>query len=300
MLTKQQIADRKLGCGGSDIAAILGLDRFRQAVDVFMEKTGAVEPDDLSNNDSVQMGNLIEDAIGKLGARRQQYEVQRVNQTIIHPKYDWARANIDRRVVGADPKRGVEIKMVGMSASGAWGPHMTSQIAEYYEPQVRWYQFVTDWPAWDVFAWIGGQDLRIYEMQNDPEWNEMVLDIVHDFWHENVLKNVPPEFDYDHPRAAELLKRMYGSTDGTMRELGEDIAYWHQVKLDAEREAKRYQAVVDGAKAHIMHAMGNAAVGILPDGTGYTRKQITVKEHTVAASSYVRLSHTKKPAGVKT
>ena len=39
-MTPEQIAERKSGIGGSDLACVLGLSPWRSPVDVWLEKTG--------------------------------------------------------------------------------------------------------------------------------------------------------------------------------------------------------------------------------------------------------------------
>jgi hypothetical protein len=61
---------------------------------------------------------------------------------------------------------------------------------------------------------------------------------------------------------------------------------------------KQYQAVSDGARAHILHAMGGAAIGTLRDGA-YKRKLVERKGYSVEPTEYIdfRFSRsTKKPA----
>ncbi|WP_368506696.1 YqaJ viral recombinase family protein, partial [Staphylococcus pasteuri_A] len=45
--------ERRLGIGGSDVAAILGISRWATPLDIFNQKRGYVEPADLSTNERV-------------------------------------------------------------------------------------------------------------------------------------------------------------------------------------------------------------------------------------------------------
>ena len=44
MLTSQQIEDRKLGLGGSDVGIILGLSTYKTPYELYLEKTGLLVP----------------------------------------------------------------------------------------------------------------------------------------------------------------------------------------------------------------------------------------------------------------
>src|SRR6185369_4652312 len=115
MLTTQQIAARKIG--GSDVSCILGLNPWKTPLELYAEKRGEIEPEDLSENEAVEAGNIMEDAIAELTARRmtkrlgREIKLRRCKTTLVHPKHDWLTVHIDRDVVGED--QGVELKNVG-------------------------------------------------------------------------------------------------------------------------------------------------------------------------------------------
>ena len=48
--------ERRLGIGGSDVAAILGQSPYKTAYQVWQEKTNRAEPEDLSDKDYVSCG----------------------------------------------------------------------------------------------------------------------------------------------------------------------------------------------------------------------------------------------------
>ena len=62
------IAFRRTGIGGSDAAAILGLSPFKSNIEVWEEKTGVREPEDISAKPQVQYGTKAEDMLVKLFA----------------------------------------------------------------------------------------------------------------------------------------------------------------------------------------------------------------------------------------
>ena len=104
----------------------------------------------------------------------------------------------------------------------------------------------------------------------------------HEFW-QCVESGREPDFSYDSPRAQSLLQKLYPHTDGSTIALDDTIQYWHEVKGDAQKHARTYQAVVDTADAHILKALGNASVGALPFGGGCRREETTCEAYTVQA-----------------
>lgn len=64
--TPEWLEHRKTGIGGSDAAAILGLSPFKTNVQVWEEKVGIREPDDISENPVVKYGTEAEDPLFRL------------------------------------------------------------------------------------------------------------------------------------------------------------------------------------------------------------------------------------------
>ncbi|MBB5443646.1 MULTISPECIES: YqaJ viral recombinase family protein [unclassified Paraburkholderia] len=294
---EQRLADRQAGIGGSDVAAALGLSRYKTAYQLWAEKTDRLAPENLDDIERIRFGNLMEEIIAREYARRNDVKVQRRNSIITHPKYPFMRANVDRLIVGA--RRGLECKNVdGMAFRfGEWGEPGTDQVPDEYLLQCHHYMTVLDYSEWHLAACVGGNSLRTYIIERDAETEEMLIEQEHAFW-QFVQRDEAPSLDYGHATTEAVLKRMHAGIDGDEIALPPTIADWHAVKLDADDHIKRYEAVSDAAKNHILEALGNAAAGLLPDGGKYTRKLIKKKEFTVEASSYIRLGYT-KPKGAK-
>ena len=59
---------RKTGIGGSDAAAILGMSPFKSNIEVWEEKVGLRESDDISDKPQVAYGTKAEDLLVQLYA----------------------------------------------------------------------------------------------------------------------------------------------------------------------------------------------------------------------------------------
>lgn len=288
-LTKEQLQARKIG--GSDVATILGLNPYKTAYELWGEMTGVIERVNLDDNDAVAAGNIFEDAIGQFYAHKRgkaegcEIKLRKSNVTLTHPKYKWLTGHIDRSIAGE--KRGLEIKNVHWRLGHLWGKQGSDEVAEYYLPQPHTYMLILDYPLWDVAAYFGGSDIRIYTVQRDPEFDEIIINTTHDFWYENVLKGIPPELDYASGQALEALKRFYPGTDGTTIQSEDSLLPWVEVMNQAKEKVSQYEKAADIAKAHILEFMGNAAVLQLPNGNQFTRKLTTRKAYTVEENSYI-------------
>lgn len=192
MLTKEQIEDRKNGIGGSDIGAVLGLNPYKSPFDVYLEKTGQVEPVDLSDNQRVHFGNVLEKVVADEYERRTGFKVRKRNNAIVHKAVTWARANIDRSVVGKNMV--LECKTADKWTAGNWGPDGSDQVPESYLVQVAWYMMILGYNRADLAVLIGGNDFRIYHFERDSELERYIFERAAIFWEQHVLANKPPAF----------------------------------------------------------------------------------------------------------
>lgn len=53
--------DRRLGLGGSDMAAVMGVDKYRTPLQVFLQKTGILKDSDQTR--FTYWGNRLEDLV---------------------------------------------------------------------------------------------------------------------------------------------------------------------------------------------------------------------------------------------
>lgn len=125
MLTNEQREFRLTGVGGSDIAAIWGINPYAQAIDVFYDKrpdlieAHGYQPREVDGFATAR-GSIFEDAVAELYTQQTGTKLRRSNQQHRHQKYDWLIANIDRKVEGE--RKVVEIKTVSGRLASRWGP----------------------------------------------------------------------------------------------------------------------------------------------------------------------------------
>lgn len=92
--TPEWLEHRKTGIGGSDAAAILGLSPFKTNIQVWEEKVGLREPDDISDKPQVQYGKDAEDPLFRLFALdNPQYKAWN-DKTIVYRR-DFMFASLD-------------------------------------------------------------------------------------------------------------------------------------------------------------------------------------------------------------
>ena len=207
------LAARRLGIGGSDVAAILGLSRWKTAVDVWLDKLGRLPPQ--PETEAMRFGTLLEPVIIEEFSRRTGMEVRRGLPMQQHEQHTFMLASLDGLV--EDRQAIVEAKTARMA--DGWGEDGTAEIPPYYQTQVAHYMAVTGAVVAFVPVLIGGSDFRIYEVERDEGFIADLVEAERAFWFDHVLAEVPPE-----PVNAADALRLWARDDGSEFEVGEEIA----------------------------------------------------------------------------
>lgn len=207
MLTAEQHHERESGIGSSDAGAVLGVNPYRSPVDVYLEKTGQSEPDDLSDNQAVHFGNVLEQTVADEYARRTGSSVRRRNRTFRHADFPWMVCHPDRTVDGY--KTILECKTAGQYVSDKFGPNGSDQVPDEYLIQVMHQMIVMGYKKADLAVLIGGRDFRIYHLPYDAELADLIIERERQFWQNHVEAGLAPE-----PQSARDLASLYPADSG--------------------------------------------------------------------------------------
>ena len=249
--------------GGSDIGAILGLSKYRSAVDVWMEKTGKT----FSQKDSLPLrfGQFAEDFVAREYALATGYALIKHEKAMIHPQYAYMRGHIDRLVVeegGAlinaqgQARRILECKTANPFAQSDWGEIGTDQVPLTYLVQCAWYMMLCNIDQTDLAVLFGNADFRIYAIQRDAELEQMIFERAIDFWENHIVKDLPPkavsELDYQ-----QLFRQ---SSPSKAVEADSETAQLIQKLRDLNQHIEQYEIEVSQMKQGIMARMQDAEV----------------------------------------
>jgi len=203
---------RDMGVGGSDAGVIAGVNNYKTKHELYLEKRGLMEAPDLSANQAVHFGNVLEDVVAQEYAERTGQKVRRNNFMLKSLEFPYMLANLDREVVG-DTDKGLECKTAGAFMRDQWGEDGSDQVPDHYLLQVQHYMAVTGKKLFDLAVLLGGQDFRIYTIPRDETLITSLRTLEGVFWR-HVEKEEPPEIEYDAKTTASLLDRLYPGTDG--------------------------------------------------------------------------------------
>ena len=258
------LAERRKGLGGSDVAAMLGLSKYRSPYQLWLDKTGRSGDDEAG--EAAYWGNTLEDIVAKEFAKRNGVKVQRVNDLIKHPTLDFAFANIDRAVINPDISGNVRIKdgrlttdqileckTANQFLQNQWGDDAES-IPDYYLTQCQWYLGNTQADICHLAVLIGGQKFKQYQIQRDDELISILHDEAKTFWHDFVLADNPP----DPTTIDDCLHRWARHTDGKVIDADQSLIELITEYKEMKAVLKEGEAEADALKLEIVKHIEDA------------------------------------------
>lgn len=252
--SKEWHEERKKGIGGSDAAAVLGLDPYRSPLEVYYEKTGELPPK--NDNKHTRRGKLLEPVIAEMFAEDTGLKLRRQRFQKVHPEIDYLRVNLDRMIISVDDRGpGVlEIKAPTWRQAEKWADACPDNV--YL--QVQHAMIVTGWQWGYACAWIGEGDLKYYEIARNDEVIRAMLDKYADFW-QCVLARTPPEGRI----SEEVLARLYPtSTPGREITIEDPVGDALRRYYVANEAVKQFEKAKKEAAEEIKLAMGDAEAGV--------------------------------------
>jgi len=204
---EEWLLHRRNGIGGSDVAAICGLSKWRSPYQVYLEKQGTAP--EISSTEAAEWGTRLEPLIAdKFSDEHPEWAITEKKVIYCHPDNQWATGNLDRMIICPFRGRGIlEIKTASEYLKQDWDD---GNIPDYYYVQLQWYLYVTGL-QWGYFATlIGGNKYREYEVIRDEVMIQELVRLTEDFWFQYVQAQIAPPIDGSEATTT-LLSRMYPS-----------------------------------------------------------------------------------------
>lgn len=191
MEKQEWLEQRKRGIGGSEAATVMGLNPYETPYSLWETKTGRKEPKDLSENEAVIFGNLLEDVVADEFTRRTGRKVRRDNKIRIHPEHPHLLANIDRLIVseGEDGPGILEIKTTNSFVYKDW----EMGVPEQYYCQIQHYFSVTGYKYGAFAILIDGRKLEIREVKPGAKYIAFQNEYLSQWYQTHIVEDIAPE-----------------------------------------------------------------------------------------------------------
>ena len=194
MITKQSTANheewlalRHQYIGGSDAAAVVGMNAWVSPYSLWAEKTGRLPG--FEGNLATEVGTYLEEFVAQKFAEVTGKKVRKCNLSIFNDEYPWAIANIDREIVGEDA--GLEIKTTTeLNLSKFKG----GEYPAHYYCQCMHYMAVTGKKRWYLAVLIGNREFKWFTIERDEGEIKALMDAEQKF-KQLIDSDTPPMAD---------------------------------------------------------------------------------------------------------
>ena len=251
---------RQNSIGGSEAAAILGMNPWKSPYQLWLEKTGSAEPEDISDKDVVHFGTILEPIVAQEFCLREGKKVKKCGlyRSKQHP---FMTASFDRLIVG-EPA-GLECKTTSAYKGKDWEE---GKIPPSYYVQCQHYMMVSGLPKWFIACLIGGNKFVTWEIDRDEGDIAALMEAETKFW-ERVQDRVPPDVDGSESCTKALQQKFTGGQVEPVILPAETMELL--TRLD---ELKELEADVKTQKQDIQNRicamLGDNEVGIARDADG--------------------------------
>jgi len=206
---------RRSHVGASEVAAIMGLDRFNTARTMWLLKTGRTRPE--PTNEAMDWGIRAEHVIARRWAKCYMGGLKIRKWRGLsgeHPGFPDVPLVVSPDYYAHDNERAfclVQIKTASEWAKG-WGAEGTDEIPPGYIVQVQAEMACVPWAQWVYVVVQRGSKTLTYVVERHPQMIEIVESAVERFWGYVERDELPR--DQDHiPRALLTLKDDFMSPD---------------------------------------------------------------------------------------
>jgi len=242
-------AIRRLGIGGSEVAALVGCDPERDAMSLWIEKKGGMP--ERPPSDRMLVGQKLERGVIELYAHVTGYEVEYVNQTFQHRAWPFVIYSPD--ALCRNMRRGVDAKVVSRDQRAKWGEPPYGVPLDK-QTQGQWYCMAMDYDAWDFAVYMGDGMPRVYVVERDDEVCRILLARAEEFYQRYLIGDEEPPMGGSALAAAWLQYKYPEHKRPDMREatpaeaaLLTDYAYVRAEQKDLQRTRDRMENLITRA-----------------------------------------------------
>lgn len=245
---------RNQGIGGSDAGVILGYNSYKSPIELYREKIEKTTVD-LSDNEYVYWGNILENEVAKEFSKRSGLKVRRMG-TVRSKEYPFMIANIDRWIIGKSC--GLECKTTNSFFGKNWED---DEIPDSYYCQCLHYMAVTGAPCWYIAVLIGGNKFIYKKIERNEEDIKALIAAEKEFWEKVETKTLP---EIDESKACEnALKVIFKGNEGSETQLPNEAL---ELIKDIDEDSEILNKLKDNIqlkKNKLMLMMGDYETGII-------------------------------------
>jgi putative phage-type endonuclease len=182
------IMQRTKGIDACDVAAIMGIDKKRNALDVYIEKTGRIKKNNIIE-DALYFEIKLEELVSREFAIRTSLVVRKDLRPQCDKDYKFMIANIDRKISGENAI--LECKVIKNDEASDF----EEELLNSYPLQAQHNMKVKGADVYYIAALINSERFIYKKFNRDDELISKIVEAEKDFWINHVEKKVRPNIN---------------------------------------------------------------------------------------------------------
>jgi putative phage-type endonuclease len=273
------LAVRRSAIGASEAPMLLGVSPFKGPMELFAEKLEVLERD--AETDAMRWGKILE------GPLAEHYAAETGRRLHDPGRYTLRRsravpfmvATLDREIVlaGDQPVPApLEIKTTAGYRFEDWDDEPPVHVLVQVQHQLA----VTGWAWASVAVLLGGRTFRWYDVARHDAFIAKLCEAELEFF-AHLRTRTMPRVDGSAGTKAALRALYPKEISGLVVNLPGEASDWDTQRLEAIAALKVAEAAKDQAENKLRAALGEAEVGVLPNGVTYSYKASERKGYVV-------------------
>lgn len=250
---------RTKGIGGSDVSIIAGINPFKSVHQLWLEKTGQMEPEQ-TDSDYAHFGTLLEPIVRKEFTARTGIKVRQKHMLLQSEEYPFMFADLDG-VINENGEMAIfEAKTASAYKQEVW----EEGVPAPYILQVQHYMAVTGAKRTYIAALVGGNHFFYHVVERDEEMLGKIIAMEEYFWETHVLGGVEPVPDGS-DATTNYFNSKFSNSNGLTIELPEEALSVCDEYDRLSEELKRVETAKNAAANQLKSYLKEAETGVVGD-----------------------------------
>ena len=259
-LTREEwLKYRTGGIGGSDVSIIAGINPFKSVHQLWLEKTGQIEPEQ-TESEYAHFGTLLEPIVRKEFTERTGIKVRQKHMLLQSSEYPFMYADLDGVINEGGELAIFEAKTASQYKMETW----EEGVPASYILQVQHYMAVTGAKKTYIAALVGGNHFVYHVVERDEVLIAKIIAMEKYFWETHVIGGVEPIPDGSEA-TTNYFNSKFSESNGQIIELPEEaLAICDEYERLSE-QLKELEAAKSAAANQLKSYLKEAEAGTVGD-----------------------------------
>lgn len=255
-LTREEwLKYRTKGIGGSDVSIIAGINHFKSVHQLWLEKTGQIEPEQ-TESEHAHFGTLLEPIVRKEFTRRTGIKVRQKHLLLQSSENSFMFADLDGVIYENGEMCIFEAKTASAYKKEVWEEGVPAE----YILQVQHYMAVTGAKKTYIAALVGGNLFYCHVIERDEELIKKIISMERYFWESYVMGGVEPLPDGS-AATTEYFNSKFRNSNGKTVELPQEALIICEEYEKISQQLKELETARNAAANQLKNLLREAEVG---------------------------------------